>query len=308
MNVDDSIQSDNAKYTFSLDDLIGINSYDDVYPDDNLVNHVAEPVMAYGFDQSEAYKSTFDINKTVNPYIRDLKSDDIDHLKKVVSSTLNNYKSILEQNPERILKLIEDFGKHIKVINKKLMGFYEHINEILQNIDSETDDSFNLTEKTFFEILDDIQLAYSILPMNSLDKKVQEEIEAILHRSIKHHQPVKLGYMRLRALQVVQNNYHSHLFQDKMHDLENACHRIITKEKIDEVKRGIDLLTPEGRYSIFEELTKERKDGTKMKRKDAVEIIEKELFLRYRLQIKQFHNSKAAFLNTYDTWKKRLEV
>ena len=303
-----STQFQKSKNTFSFEDLIRVDTMDERLEDDFQEIQVAEPAGVYGIEQNEVYKSKFDISRTVNPYISDLKHDDVKQLKSVVSRTLDNYKNILELNPERVLEIIEDFGKYVKVINKKLMDLYNQIDQLLQHPDADSDASSNLSERTFFEILDGKQLSHYIFDKISSDKKVKEDIEALLHKSLDQHQQVKVGYMRLRALQVIQNNYHSHLFQDKMYELENACLRTLTEEKIDEVKRGVDLLTPEGRYRLFEDLTMQREDGTKMKRREAVEILEKELFLRYRVQLDHFHTSSDGFLDAYDAWQRRSKV
>jgi len=302
-----STQFQKSLNTFSFEDLIRVDTLDERLEDNFQEIQVAEQGVAYGFDRSEAFKSTFDISKTVSPYIRDLKHDDVKQLRSVVSRTLDNYKSILELNPERVLELIEDFGKYVKVINKKLMDLYNQINQLLQHPDVDSDASSNLSEKTFFEILDGKQLSHSIFDKISSDKNVKGDIEALLQKSLDQYQQVKVGYMRLRALQVVQNNYHSHLFQDKMHDLEKNCLQIITKGKIDDVKRGVDYLTPVGRYKIFAELTKkpEDKKQPRIKRDDAIKILEEELVFRYGYTLNEFHNSKAAFLNAYDAWQRR---
>jgi len=310
MNVEDSIQSENQKYNFSLSDLIQVNTMDEVHHNDFPANQVAEPEVEYWVHQNDDHKSTFDVSKTINPYIENFNKSDINRLKVIVASTLNNYKNILELSPDNVLSLIEDFVSLTVVINEKLMKSYADINKVLRNSCTSEKNLPDLSEKTFFELLNDDNLRTTVFSKNLLKGEEKEMLKKIMKKSTSHYQEVKNGYMRLRALQVIKDNYHSHLFFDKMEELEKNCLQIIAKVKIDDVKRGVDYLTPVGRYKIFEKLTKkpEDEDEARTKRDDAIKILEKELVLRYGYTLNEFHNSNEAFLNAYDAWQRRSNV
>ena len=89
-----STQFQKSKNTFSFEDLIRVDTLGERLEDDFQEILVAEPAGVYGIEESEVYKSKFDINRTVNPYISDLQHDDVKQLKSIVSRTLDNYKLI----------------------------------------------------------------------------------------------------------------------------------------------------------------------------------------------------------------------